>query len=76
MLVAKPEFAFLNEAASALSEAQRVEAYELVAGLGIGYISVGERQPSLLASHDIIVELRSDGSWAVDPIDPQLHEIR
>jgi vitamin B12/bleomycin/antimicrobial peptide transport system ATP-binding/permease protein len=68
LLLGKPDFAFLNDAASALSEGRRAEVYHLLAESGISYISVGERQPSLLASHDTLVEVRPDGTWSAEPI--------
>lgn len=68
LLLAEPEFAFLDDAASALSEARRSEVYKLLAATGISYISVGDRQPSLMGSHDKVVELRPDGSWSAEPI--------
>src|SRR5262249_19760880 len=63
LLLAEPDFAFLDNAASALSEARRAEVYRLLAGTRISYISVGEPQPGVLGCHDTRVELRPDGSW-------------
>jgi vitamin B12/bleomycin/antimicrobial peptide transport system ATP-binding/permease protein len=71
LLLAEPEFAFLDGAASALNEARRTEVYQLLARTGISYISVGDRQPSFLGSHDTLLELRSDGSWSAGPINPR-----
>jgi putative ATP-binding cassette transporter len=69
LLLAEPDFAFLDDAASALSEPRRAQVYRLLAETGISYISVGERQPSLLGCHDTVLELRPDGSWSAAPID-------
>jgi putative ATP-binding cassette transporter len=63
LLLAQPDFAFLDDAASSLSESRRAEIYRLLAQTPISYVSVGERQPSLVDSHDTILELRPDGSW-------------
>jgi putative ATP-binding cassette transporter len=71
LLLAEPDFAFLDDAASALSESRRAEVYRLLADTGISYISVGERRPSLLGSHDTILELRPDGTWSAGPIDAE-----
>jgi putative ATP-binding cassette transporter len=70
LLLAEPAFAFLDDAASALSEERRAEVYGLLAATGISYISVGDRQPSLLGCHDTLLELRPDGSWSAGPIHP------
>ena len=71
LLLAEPEFAFLDDAASALNESRRAEVYQLLARTGISYISVGDRQPSLLGCHDTLLELRPDGSWSAGPINPK-----
>jgi vitamin B12/bleomycin/antimicrobial peptide transport system ATP-binding/permease protein len=68
LLLVQPQFAFLDSAVSALSESRRAEVYRLLANTGISYLSIGERQPSLLDSHDTLLELRPDGSWAAGPI--------
>jgi putative ATP-binding cassette transporter len=68
LLLAEPDFAFLDNAASALSEARRAEVYRLLAGTGISYISVGEPQAGVMGCHDTLVELRPDGSWSAGPI--------
>jgi putative ATP-binding cassette transporter len=68
LLLVEPDFAFLHDAASALTESERAEIYQLLASTRISYISVGERQPSLLGKHDTLVELRPDGSWSTVPI--------
>jgi ABC-type uncharacterized transport system fused permease/ATPase subunit len=67
--VAKPDFAFLDHAGSALSEPQRTEVYQLLASTAISYIGVGDRQPSLLGNHDTLLKLRTDGSWSAEPIE-------
>ncbi|HLJ94587.1 MAG TPA: SbmA/BacA-like family transporter [Gemmataceae bacterium] len=68
LLLTEPDYAFLYNAASALSESQREEVYKLLKGTPISYISVGDLQPSLLGSHDTLIELRPDGSWKTGPI--------
>jgi putative ATP-binding cassette transporter len=73
LLLAEPDFAFLDHAASALSEPQRAEVYQLLASTAISYISVRDRQPSFLGSHDTLLELRPDGSWSAAPIEDK-HE--
>jgi putative ATP-binding cassette transporter len=71
LLLAEPDFAFLDSAASALTEPRRAEVYRVLVSKGIGYVSVGDRQPSLLATHDTLLELRPDGSWSVTPINAE-----
>jgi putative ATP-binding cassette transporter len=67
LLVAQPDFAFLDDAASALSELRRAEVYHLLADTGTSYLSVGDRQPSMLQSHDTAVDLHQDGTWSSGP---------
>ena len=71
LLLAEPDFAFLDNAASALSEPHEAEVYQLVARTAVTDVSTGARRPSLLAAHDVVLELRRDGSWAVSPISAQ-----
>jgi putative ATP-binding cassette transporter len=68
LLLAHPDYAFLDEPASALSERQRVELYQLLAQTGITYVSVGDSQPSLLQTHDTMLGLHSDGTWTTGPV--------
>jgi putative ATP-binding cassette transporter len=70
LLLAHPDYAFLDEAVSALSERHRLELYRLLALTGITYVSVGESQPSLLQTHDTLLDLHSDGTWNVGPAMP------
>jgi putative ATP-binding cassette transporter len=70
LLVAQPDFAFLDDAASALSESRRAEVYHLLADTGTSYLSVGDRQPSMLQSHDTAVDLHQDGTWSSGPAKP------
>lgn len=70
LLVAEPDFAFLDHATSAMTDAQEAELYQLLAGKGISCISVGDRRPSLLGCHDTLLELRPDGGWSARPIEP------
>jgi ABC-type uncharacterized transport system fused permease/ATPase subunit len=76
LLLAEPDFAFLDNAANALSEPQRAEVYRLLAGTRISYISVGDCQPSVLGTHDTILELRPDGTWSAGPINPEQEQAR
>ncbi len=76
LLLAEPDFAFLDNAASALGEARRAEVYRLLAGTGISYVSVGEPQPGVMGCHDTLVELRPDGSWSAEPINPARGQTR
>ena len=71
LLIACPRFAFLDRATNALSPSRVRHVYDLLSQTPISYISVGDRQPSLLGSHDTLVELRPDGSWSAGPIEPE-----
>jgi vitamin B12/bleomycin/antimicrobial peptide transport system ATP-binding/permease protein len=68
LLLAEPDFAFLDHAASALHEAERAEIYQLLARTGLTYVSVGDHLPSLSQYHQDQLELRSDGTWTAGPI--------
>jgi putative ATP-binding cassette transporter len=68
LLMAEPDFAFLDHAASALTEPQRAELYRLLASTPITYVSVANGQPGLRQHHDTMLELRPDGTWAALPI--------
>jgi putative ATP-binding cassette transporter len=64
LLLARPEFAFLDEATSALP-ARRVQAlYYLLARTATTYISVASNA-DLLDYHDMLLQLRGDGTWSV-----------
>jgi putative ATP-binding cassette transporter len=67
LLLAHPDYAFLDESVSALNERQRGELYQLLARTGITYISVGDSQPSLLQTHDMLLDLHADGTWNTGP---------
>jgi putative ATP-binding cassette transporter len=69
LLAAGPQLALLDRATSAINEARRAELYQILKNTDISYLSVGERQPSLLQSHDTLLELHLDGTWSEAPID-------
>jgi putative ATP-binding cassette transporter len=71
LLLAEPDFAFLDDAASALDESRRAQVYRLLSGTSISYISVGDRQPGVLGCHDTVLELRPDGTWSAGPANPE-----
>ncbi len=62
LLLVVPEFAFLDEAVSALSAKRVRSLYELLAQTATTYISVGSEQ-DLLEYHDQVLQLRGDGTW-------------
>jgi putative ATP-binding cassette transporter len=62
LLLAVPEFAFLDEAVSALP-AERVRSlYELLSRTGITYLSAVS-EPDLLEYHDQVLHLERNGTW-------------
>jgi len=67
LLLSEPRWAFLDEATSALPPAERKHLYELLSEAGMQYVSVGNVF-GLDEFHDIVLELRSDGSWKVVPV--------
>jgi putative ATP-binding cassette transporter len=62
LLLAVPEFAFLDESVSALPPQRVRSLYELLAQTATTYISVGSEQ-DLLEYHDHVLQLRGDGTW-------------
>jgi len=69
LLLKKPTIAFLDEATSALDEPNEKLLYERLRELGIAYVSVGHRS-TLKQFHDSLLMLHIDGSWELDPIEP------
>jgi vitamin B12/bleomycin/antimicrobial peptide transport system ATP-binding/permease protein len=67
LLLSEPHWAFLDEATSALPPAERAHLYELLSEGGTQYVSVGN-DPGLEEFHDLVLDLRSDGSWKVMPV--------
>jgi putative ATP-binding cassette transporter len=66
LLVAKPRFAFLDDPASSLDAAGVTRVYEALARSPITYVSVAGHL-DLQSYHDLVLELRGDGSWKVRP---------
>jgi vitamin B12/bleomycin/antimicrobial peptide transport system ATP-binding/permease protein len=69
LLLAAPDFAFLDHATSALGERDRENAYRRLSQTSITYISVGDQHPLLLKYHDTLLELEDNGEWKKQPID-------
>ncbi|MFA6213145.1 MAG: ATP-binding cassette domain-containing protein [Candidatus Obscuribacterales bacterium] len=62
VILAKPEYAFLDEASSALDDGNEKLLYTLLSSAGSTVISVGHRR-SLVEHHDTILELKGGGAW-------------
>jgi putative ATP-binding cassette transporter len=71
LLLAEPDVAFLDHAASALNDAGRAELYQLLGRRGLTFVSVGDHSPSLGQYHLTQLELRPDGTWAAKPIEAE-----
>jgi putative ATP-binding cassette transporter len=67
LLLAKPKFAFLDEATSSLDEPNEDYLYSLLQKSGTTYVSVGHR-PSLRKYHASALELLGEGKWRQMPI--------
>jgi putative ATP-binding cassette transporter len=67
LLLAAPAYAFLDHATSALSEPRQAAVYEMLSRSDITYVTVGDRTPSLLEHHDLLLVLQEDGSWTTEP---------
>ncbi len=64
VILAKPEYVFLDEASSALDADNEKLLYTLLGTFGTTVVSVGHRD-SLLAHHNMMLELKGDGAWSV-----------
>jgi putative ATP-binding cassette transporter len=62
VILTKPAYAFLDEASSALDDANERLLYALLSSVGSTVISVGHRS-SLLEHHDTVLELKGVGEW-------------
>ena len=67
LLLSKPRYAMLDEATSALDLANEKRLYEKLREMGATFVSVGHRT-SLLKYHDFVLELYSDSTWKLTPI--------
>jgi putative ATP-binding cassette transporter len=68
LLLAAPDFAFLDHATSALGERDRENAYRRLSQTSITYISVGDQHPVLMKCHDTLLEVEENGEWKARPI--------
>ena len=66
LLLASPQFAFLDDPAKTLEAPLAERLYQALARSSITYVSAG-CPPPLLAYHDLQLELHPDGSWQVEP---------
>jgi len=64
LLLARPRFAFLDEAVSAVDPAHRQKLYTILSQTSITYISISN-DPMLLQFHDRLLELCPDGTWSM-----------
>ncbi|MDA3900502.1 MAG: ABC transporter ATP-binding protein/permease [Spirochaetes bacterium] len=62
LILAKPRFAILDEASSALDVENEKNLYSILNGSTVTYISIGHR-PQLSHYHDAVLELSNDGTW-------------
>jgi putative ATP-binding cassette transporter len=69
VVLARPEYAFLDEASSALDGDNEKLLYTLLSSVGATVISVGHRS-SLIAHHDSILELKGNGAWEIRSAKP------
>jgi putative ATP-binding cassette transporter len=66
LLLARPRFAFLDDAAGPLDPPRLERLYAALARTSITYVSAGHH-PALLKYHELRLELFGDGSWRVGP---------
>jgi putative ATP-binding cassette transporter len=65
MMLARPAHVYLDEATTAIDEQGEEKIYTLLRSFAKTVVSVGYRS-NLQRFHDVILELRGDGSWHVD----------
>jgi vitamin B12/bleomycin/antimicrobial peptide transport system ATP-binding/permease protein len=70
LLLARPRFAFLDEAVNVIDPDHRQQLYEVLSETSITYISISN-DPMLLQFHDRVLELGPDGAWSVQATRPQ-----
>lgn len=68
LLLVVPEFAFLDEAVSALPATRVRNLYDLLSRTATTYISAASTT-DLLEFHDRLLQLQDDGSWTTDAIE-------
>jgi vitamin B12/bleomycin/antimicrobial peptide transport system ATP-binding/permease protein len=68
LLLARPGFAFLDEATASLEPHQAHHLYDLLARQPLGFVSASI-DPSLLPYHDLHLQLKPDGRWELAPVD-------
>jgi putative ATP-binding cassette transporter len=66
LLLARPRFAFLDEATRALDRETACRLYAALAATPITYVSVSSDDPTLEEFHDRTLELGGDGTWTVE----------
>ena len=69
LLLARPRFAFLDDAAGELDAYRLKRLYQALVRSDITYVSAGDH-PVLYDFHDLHLELHGDGSWHVTPAKP------
>jgi putative ATP-binding cassette transporter len=62
LLLSKPDYVFLDEATSAVDFPTETRLYQLLAGMGASFVSVGHRV-SILDYHTHVLTLHPGGSW-------------
>lgn len=66
LILARPRFAFLDQALAVLEASREERLYEALARTDITYVSIGDH-PALFKFHDLRLELRGEGGWTVMP---------
>jgi putative ATP-binding cassette transporter len=69
-ILAKPEFALLDQLDAAFNDTEHERVLKLLASHGITCVTFGEHTPDP-ARHDACLELNDDGSWKWTELNPQ-----
>jgi putative ATP-binding cassette transporter len=66
LLLARPRFAFLEDATSALDPEKQQRLYRALGRAGITYVTVAA-DPGLLDYHEVSLEIAAEGTWELSP---------
>jgi vitamin B12/bleomycin/antimicrobial peptide transport system ATP-binding/permease protein len=66
LILAKPRFAFLDQALAVLGPSREEALYAALARTEITYVSIGDH-PALNRFHDLRLELHGHGAWTITP---------
>lgn len=73
LLLAKPQYVFLDEATTAVDNVNEERLYGLLKASVVAWVSVGYRS-NLSRFHSHLLEVKERGGWSVGPIEQQVNQ--